>query len=222
VLAPAISHAQLPKGLADDVLDHAARLTPHAASLVLQQGLNRLAGPAESGKTPPAFADGTPKRVAEDGWICAETLTATQKHAAALGLDRVREAVTLASFQHGLDALAKGDIGADEAPAVFRRGVGRLYRNPDEAAPAGFAAPRPTWASVSRPRHEEVAALQLSLNDANRVFGFADRPLKVDGELGPKTGAALAAAARAAGPERLADHLGKRLGIGEPDLMDNR
>jgi hypothetical protein len=221
VLAPAISHAQLPKGLADDVLDHAARLTPHAASLVLQQGLNRLAGPAEFGKTPPGFADGTPKRVTEDGWIGPETLTATEKHAAELGLDRVREAVALASFQHGLDALARGDIDEDEAPAVFRRSVGRLYRNPDGAAQAGFAAPHPAWPSLSRPRHAEVAALQESLNDANGVFGFADEPLKVDGDLGPKTGAALVAAARAAGPERLADHLGKRLGIGEPDLMDN-
>lgn len=221
VLAPAISHAQLPKGLADDVLDHAARMTPHAASLVLQQGLNRLAGPAEFGNMPTVFADGTPKRVTEDGWIGPQTLTATQKHAAELGLDRVREAVALASFQHGLDALAKGDTGADEAPAVFRRSVGRLYRNPEEAAPAGFAAPRPTWASVSRPRHEEVAALQLTLNDANRVFGFADGSLKVDGDLGAKTSAALVAAARAAGPERLTDHLGKRLGIGAPDLMDN-
>lgn len=65
----------------------------------------------------------------------------------------------------------------------------------------------------------EVAALQESRNDANRVFEFAGEPLAVDGDLGPKTGAALVDAARAAGPERLADHVGRRLGIGERDLL---
>lgn len=104
---------------------------------------------------------------------------------------------------------------------MFRRSVGRLYRDADGSPVGGSALPHPTWASMSQPRQEEVATLQDALNDANRIFGFADQPLKVDGDLGPKTSAALVSAARAAGPERLADHVGKRLGIGEPDLMDN-
>src|SRR5688572_2597070 len=99
---------------------------------------------------------------------------------------------------------------------VFQSSVGRLYRNADDGA-----GTRPTWASVSAPRHEEVATLQDALNEANRIFGFGDRRLKIDGDLGPKTSAALAAAARAAGPERLTDHVAKRFGIGEPGLMDN-
>ena len=222
VLAPAISYADLPRGLAGDVLDHAARLTPHAAGLVLQKGLNRLAGTAGFGAAPPAFADGAAKRVTEDGWIGPETLAGARNHAAESGIGKVREAVALAAFERGLDGLAKGVDGSDEVPAVFHRSIGRLSRAAGGAARSGgFAAPRPSWASVSKPRHEDVATLQDALNDANRIFGFADQPLIVDGDLGPKTGAALVAAARAAGPERLADHLGKRLGIGEPDLMDN-
>ncbi len=219
-LAPAVAHAQLPKGLGDDVLDQAARLTPHEAGLILQQGLNRLAGAIEFGQTPPAFADGTAKRVAEDGWIGPQTLAATEKHAAEHGLVKVREAAALSAFQRGLDRLAKGEDAAEEASSVFRHSVGRVFRDPDGDAGA-FKISRPTWASVSTPRHAEVAALQESLNDANRIFGFADEPLAVDGDLGPKTGAALVSAARAAGPERLADHVGKRLGIGEPDLFTN-
>ena len=222
VLAPAVAHAQLPKALGGDVLDQAARATPHEAGLALQQGLNRLAGAPEFGRTPPAFADGAAKRVTEDGWIGPETLAATEKHAAERGLGKVREAVALAAFQRGLDGLAKGNVGADEAPAVFRRSVGRLYGDPDARPEGGFALPRPTWASASTPRHKAVAALQESINDANRVFAFADEPLEVDGDLGPKTSAGLVSAARAAGSERLTDHLGKRLGIGEPGLIGNR
>lgn len=221
-LAPAISYADLPEGLAGDVLDHAARLTPHAASLVLQKGLNRLAGTAAVGAAAPAAADGAAKRVTEDGWIGPETLAAARNHAADSGIGKVREAVALAAFERGLDGLAKGEAGPDEAPSVFHRSIGRLFRAPDGAAGSGgFAASRPAWASVSKPQHKHVATLQDALNGANRIFGFAGEPLKVDGDLGPKTGAALVAAARAAGPERLTDHLGKRFGIGEPDLMDN-
>ena len=217
-LAPAVAHARLPRALADDVLDHAARVTPHDAALALQQGLNRLAGAVEFGRTPPAFADGTAKRVYEDGWIGPETLAATQKHGAESGPGRVREAVALASFQRGLDAIARGDADAGDAPAVFRHSVGRLFRDPARAA--ATSAPS-DWAAAARPRHEEVAALQESINDAGRVFGFGGEPLAIDGDLGPKTSAALVSAARAAGSERLADHVGKRLGIGERDLFDD-
>lgn len=204
-----MAHERLPGGLAGDVLDHAARTTPREAALALQEGLNRLAGAAGFGKTAPAFADGSAKRVAEDGWIGPETLAATEKHAAESGLGRVHEGVALAAFRRGLDALAGGATDSGEAPALFRRSIGRLYRDPDTAAaPPGM-----------RPRHGEVAALQEAINDANRIFAFSDAPLAVDGDLGPKTGAALAAAARAAGSERLADHLGRRLGIGERDLL---
>jgi hypothetical protein len=208
-LGPAVAHERLPRGLAGDVLDHAARTTPHEAALALQEGLNRLTGAAQFGKTAPAFADGSAKRVAEDGWIGPETLAAVEKHAAESGLGRMRESAALAAFRRGLDALAGGGTDASEAPAVFRRSIGRLYRDP--------SAP-PVWPG-SRPRHDEVAALQESINDANRIFAFTAEPLVVDGDLGPKTGAALVKAARAAGSERLTDHVGKRLGIGERDLL---
>ena len=55
VLAPAVAYAQLPKGLAGDVLDHAAATTAHDAGLVLQQALNRFAGAAAFGaRRPPS------------------------------------------------------------------------------------------------------------------------------------------------------------------------
>jgi lysozyme family protein len=210
-LGPAVAHARLPRALAGDVLDHAARTTPREAALALQEGLNRLAGTAGFGKTAPAFADGSAKRVAEDGWIGPETIAAVEKHAAESGLGRMCERVALAAFRRGLDALGGGGTDATEAPAVFRRSIGRLYRDP--SAPAAWPG--------SLPRHDEVAALQESINDANRIFAFAGEPLVVDGDLGPKTGAALVKAARAAGSERLTDHVGKRLGIGERDLLHN-
>lgn len=231
-LAPAIGYSRLPKPLGDDLLDYAASTTAHDAGFALQRGINRLAGPAAFGRAPPAFVDGMPARVAEDGRIGSETRGAVEHLAAVPGLETLREAVALAAFRQGLDRLAKGEAGADEAPGVFHRTVGRLFHNSasKERSGAGVAANalqaggRPDWSATSlpRPRRRDVEGLQASLNDANRIFGFADRPLAVDGDLGPKTSAALVAAARAAGGERLADHLGKRLGIGEPDLMDNR
>ncbi|MCW5770828.1 MAG: hypothetical protein KIT16_04270, partial [Rhodospirillaceae bacterium] len=203
-LAPAVAHAQLPPGLADDVLDLAARNSPGDAALTLQQSTNALAGAGR-------------RRIAEDGQIGPETLAATRAQANQAGVDKLRENFALTAFRRGLDAMLQGS--GEPAPDVFRRSVGRLYRDVrDDDGENALAADR---AAPVAPRHEEVAALQDTVNDANRVYGVAENPLVVDGVLGPKTAAALGAAARAAGAERLADHLGKRLGIGDADLMDN-
>jgi hypothetical protein len=131
-----------------------------------------------------------------------ETLAAARNHAAESGVGKVREAVALAAFERGIDGLAKGEVGPEDAPAVFHHSIGRLFRAPGGNS-TGLASQGPASASLSKARHEGVAMLQGALNDANRVFGFADQPLEVDGDV------------------RLTDHLGRRLGIGEPDLMDN-
>jgi hypothetical protein len=200
-VAPKLAAHALPAALGGDLLVRAARTSPTAAARVLQEGLNRFGAPS----------------VSVDGWVGPETLGALERRLDAHGADVVRGAVALGGLNRDLDAMAKGELRAETAPSVFRDGIGRLFG-------AGARVERsPAADPVFGPAHYferggEVRGTQRALNETAGIFQHLEAPLKVDGDFGPKTGAALVATTRAAGAERLTDHLGKRLGLGEPGL----
>jgi hypothetical protein len=201
-LAGAIGRADLPGPLGDDLLLRATRTSAPATVRTLQEGLNRFGGDA----------------IPVDGRFGRATLGAFDRRAAEHGQDRVREAVALAGARRDLDGLGRGEIRAEHAPTLFRDTVGRLFDEPSASRlglGALFAAPARAW----RP---EALVTQRALNESNSIFGHSPENLVEDGDFGPKTGAVMTAAARAAGGERLSDHLGKRLDIGEPSLGRDR
>ena len=134
----------------------------------------------------------------DDGLSGPKTRAALRRAAAAWGRPGVKEGLALGWFdgfaRHAATGATAGGLKT-AAETVFAP----LF--PARAARPG--GPRP-----------EGYGLQMAVNDLGQeTMGGAFRPLKEDGDIGPKTEAAFHDVLRAAGPDRFADQLGKRLGF---------
>ncbi|MAN80913.1 MAG: hypothetical protein CMM77_10920 [Rhodospirillaceae bacterium] len=147
-----------------------------------------------SGREEPSslFAGSQPLK--DDGLPGPETRAALRRAAAAWGRPGVEEGLALGRFDGFVRNAEAGGLRT-AAETAFAP----LF-------PAGTARP-------GRPRPEGYG-LQMAVNDLGQeMMGGTYRPLKEDGDIGPKTEAAFHDVLRAAGPDRLISRLGKRLGF---------
>lgn len=130
----------------------------------------------------------------DDGLPGPKTRTALRRVAAAWGRPGVEEGLALGRF----DGFARNA----EAGGL---------RTAAETAFASLFPARAAWPGGPRP---EGYGLQMTVNDLGQeTMGSTFRPLKEDGDIGPKTEAAFHDVLWAAGPDRFVDRLGKRLGF---------
>ncbi len=130
----------------------------------------------------------------DDGLPGPKTRAALRRAAAAWGRPGVEEGLALGRF----------DGFARNAEAGGLR----------TAAETAFAPLFPARAAQPGGPRPEGYGLQMAVNDlGQKTMGGAFRPLKEDGDIGPKTEAAFHDVLRAAGPDRFASQLGKRLGF---------
>jgi GH24 family phage-related lysozyme (muramidase) len=159
----------------------------------LQHGLNLFAPKAKTSPLPIS-------KLLTDGIFGPKTRTALKQSVAGLGSDKIEEGLALGRFH---------DF-AKRTPNYGTKGLGRMTEN---AFGPLFRNPRQP---VKHPTERlEATSLQESLNDlGGKSSGFKGwTPLKMDGQIGPKTQNAFGRVLTAAGPDRLTRRFGKNLGF---------
>ena len=192
--------ASLAKRVADVAETEGAR----SAVRFLQNGLSMISqahtasrdtAPESARDTAPLFAD-----LKDDGDAGPKTRGAMRTMAARLGTPKVEEALALGRFEAALRDLTQGS-GETALDKTASDAFADLFRDPKAARPI--------------PRTEEGESLQMSVNDLGRaLLGDQDFPLiREDGVVGPKTEAAFKRVLAAAGPRRVAEAMGRNLGV---------
>ena len=177
-------------------LARAAGDTP-APELVksLQSGINALAASKYEQKPQSALK--------EDGVFGPKTNSALKNAMARLGRPKLEEGAALGRFS----AFAQSN-----RPKSYRdlreqteRGFGHLFRNPGAVG---------SGSSPGKQERIEATILQETLNDMGpKVLGGGYAPLKLDGDIGPKTFDAFTRVNKAAGAKSLTQRLGSFLGF---------
>jgi hypothetical protein len=159
----------------------------------LQHGLNLFAPKAKTSPLPIA-------KLLTDGIFGPKTRTALKQSVAGLGSDKIEEGLALGRF-HDF-AKRTPNYGTKGLGRMTETAFGPLFRNPK----------KPVKVPTER---LEATSLQESLNDlGGKSSGFKGwTPLKMDGQIGPKTQNAFGRVLTAAGPDRLTRIFGKNLGF---------
>ena len=164
----------------------------------LQSGLNTLGMSKRwNSKNAPGLAGGG-RMLKEDGVFGPKTRGGLKTAMARLGRPKLEEGAALGRF---------GTFAASNRPRSFRdlrdtteRSFGPLFRNPGK--PVGVESKL------------EATSLQETLNDLGpKHLGQGFTPLKLDGDIGPRTFDAFSRINKAAGPRSLTERFGSFLGF---------
>jgi len=166
----------------------------------LQTGLNLLNRARteklskKQGKVSPLFSE-----LKDDGDSGPKTRAAFKRAAATLGAAKIKEGMALGRFKRIAEKPAFGELRRQTEGAF-----GNLFRRPS-------AAPKPKVT-------DEGFGLQATINDLGRdTLGNGFKPIKEDGDIGPKTESAFAQVLPAAGNDNFTSKLGENLGFFDDD-----
>ena len=167
----------------------------------LQSGLNLLRQVlGQEAAKPPARTLGIVSEIKTDGIVGPKTRRALRFATSRLGRPKIEEGFALGRFNNFAREGRKEGFGS--LGEVTEKAFGPLFRGPGRQ-------PKPPAGRL------EAVTLQETLNDLGKTQFGNDRfkPLKLDGDIGPKTTDAFGQLTGALGPERLTERFGEFLGF---------
>jgi GH24 family phage-related lysozyme (muramidase) len=167
----------------------------------LQAGLNILNRVRTDKLAKKQFGSASPlfSELKNDGVAGPKTRGAFKAAAAKLGPAKIREGMALGRFRRLAEAPKRGDLRTKTEGAF-----GDLFRKPSASS-----KPKST---------DEGLGLQATINDlGGDTFGNSFKPIKEDGDIGPKTETAFNQVLPAAGADSFTSKLGENFGFFDDD-----